>query len=520
VIYNYRGTLSLESCIFSGNRATDSNRCGGAIYNRGTLNVSGCTFYGNTSDLYGGAIYNDSGTLTLTGNLFYGNNTTRNSHNVVYGNTVNSGGYNVSDMASGTDNSTGSGWDFAAGDIQSADLPITPVSFKPLPGSAAIGAVTAKPAVYPEYDFYGTAIPAVNAAAGAVQGIAAAGYYLDYSALNGTVSVAAGSAAPDGDGICSPGSSVSLEAVPDSGYTFYYWTVNGVRQGTQSPANKITLTMDGHRTVRAVCVRSVIVNSAADSGAGSLREALSNAEDYDLITLDPSLTGQTIALTSRLPAITKIITIEGNGVTLSGSGIPAGSSSQIMAITGGEVILRRLHFKDGRAADNGGAIHKTGGTANLESCIFSGNRTTASLAYGGAIYNQGALTVSGCTFSGNTTNYRGGGIYNDSGTISLTGNLFYGNTAPGSNVVHNNNGTVSSGGYNISDRASGTDHSAGSGWTFAATDRQITDISFDTDFKPSSASGLNIITPSLPEGFPAIYFDGTSRTIPARPGAL
>jgi hypothetical protein len=188
-----------------------------------------------------------------------------------------------------------------------------------------------------------------------------------------------------------------------------------------------------------------------------------------------------------------------------------------MYISGGEVIIRRLHFKDGTATDYGGAIYKAYGALSLESCIFNGNRTTGTGAYGGAIYNQGTLSVSGCTFYGNTTGYRGGAIYNYSGTLTVAGNLFCSNTAVNSgNVVYNYNGTVNSGGYNASDMASGTG-STGSGWTFYNGDTQATmlPIISATSFRPLPVTGEAIrIVPaaSPPEGFPATDFYGNTRT--------
>jgi hypothetical protein len=277
--------------------------------------------------------------------------------------------------------------------------------------------------------------------------------------------------------------------------------------------------MDGHKMVRAICTRSVTVSNVNDSGSGSLREALSNAVDYDTITIDPALAGQTINLTSRLPEINKNLTIEGNEITLSGSGItPTDYNSQIMYMIGGEVTIRRVHFKDGTANDGGGAICSFIGTLNLESCIFSGNRTTDTYASGGAIYNEGTLSVSGCTFYGNTSGYYGA-ICNF-GMLTLTGNLFYGNTVSFSYNVVYNTGTVNSGGYNVSDYVSGDNSITGSGWTFTNGDTQVTNITFNTAFKPTSATNLKIITPTLPAGFPATYFDGTPRTIPATAGAM
>jgi predicted outer membrane repeat protein len=160
-------TVTLESCIFSGNRTSDTYANGGAIYKvgSGTLNVKGCTFYDNRAGYYGGAIYLGAGTLTLAGNLFYGN--TANSGPVVYrgGGTVTSNGYNVTDVSS-------SGYTRTIGDKTISELPVLPENLKLVSGEANV--ITNIPANYPAKDFYGTDIKTV-AAAGAEQESAATG---------------------------------------------------------------------------------------------------------------------------------------------------------------------------------------------------------------------------------------------------------------------------------------------------------------------------------------------------------
>src|SRR5437667_11553041 len=60
---------------------------------------------------------------------------------------------------------------------------------------------------------------------------------------------------------------------------------------------------------------TLIVTTAADSGAGSLRAALAAVSDGDTIQFDPALNGQTISLTSAELTIDKNITINGPGLT-------------------------------------------------------------------------------------------------------------------------------------------------------------------------------------------------------------
>jgi predicted outer membrane repeat protein len=410
-IYN-AGKLVLESCVFSGNKTSSPSALGGAIYAAGTVTVSGSTFVGNAAGSAGGAAYAGAGvTLTLRGNIFWGN--AADSFGVVSG-QITSGGWNVSDRPGGADAAAGSGWDFAGTDEQATLLPIHTGTFKPLAGGKAHQLIGSTPADYPALDFYGEPVPSNNASAGAAQtAIApAAGYYaLDYGALGpGTVTVASGT--PDSDGLFYTGS-VTLRAAPAGGSVFIHWTVDGQEQQAQTPAGELTLTLDRNTVARGVFAAAWTVSSPANDGPGSLREALSKALSGDHILLQ----GQTIVLTAPLPEIDRSLVIEGNGSTLTQSGILPGTNTQLLRLvsTGREARVRvsRLHFKGGRATNYSAAIYNNGGNLTLESCIFTDNSTAGSgLAQAGAIQTAGSsasLAVLGCTFVGNASGFSGGG---------------------------------------------------------------------------------------------------------------
>ncbi len=75
-IYNNGGTVNITNSFFSGNHA--DNSLGGAIYNNGTSNITNSTFSGNHADSSmfggaGGAIYNAVGTVNVTNSTFSGN---------------------------------------------------------------------------------------------------------------------------------------------------------------------------------------------------------------------------------------------------------------------------------------------------------------------------------------------------------------------------------------------------------------------------------------------------------------
>jgi hypothetical protein len=156
---NSSKTLTLESCIFSGNQSN----VGGAIVSwGGKVIILGCTFYNNSAER-SGAINLQNGSIRLTGNIFYGN-TADPYDNVL---TTNSGtdgasslGYSVSDMASGGySTTTGSGFDFATGDIQVTAATVDAATFKPL-DSTALATLQIIPVPitiegFPATDFYG-----------------------------------------------------------------------------------------------------------------------------------------------------------------------------------------------------------------------------------------------------------------------------------------------------------------------------------------------------------------------------
>src|SRR3954468_2816788 len=61
---------------------------------------------------------------------------------------------------------------------------------------------------------------------------------------------------------------------------------------------------------------TITVTNGNDSGSGSLRQALADANDGDTIQFDAALNGQTITLTSGELVVADSITISGPGPTL------------------------------------------------------------------------------------------------------------------------------------------------------------------------------------------------------------
>jgi hypothetical protein len=187
---------------------------------------------------------------------------------------------------------------------------------------------------------------------------------------------------------------------------------------------------------------SYTVNALTDTGSGSgtsgdlrycvgLANADASAGRSDTIAFAASLKGQTISLTKVLQlsgASSKTaatITIDGGGQIK----IDGGSATGLFQVNAGvRAVLRGLTLSDGSAVTTtvptGGGI-STAGTLTVSSCTFSGD----SANLGGGIYNTGTLTVTSSTFSGNSAS-EGGGIYNVS-TLTVTSSTFSGNSGSG-----------------------------------------------------------------------------------------
>lgn len=234
----------------------------------------------------------------------------------------------------------------------------------------------------------------------------------------------------------------------------------------------------------------LVVTTLADSGPGSLREALGLIADGGAITFDPSLAGGTITLTSGQLQINRGVTVDASAAAP--LTISAGGSSRVLEIGAGVTVgINDVVIRDGVAAPQGGGILNRGSlsldrvvvTANTENSagpasfdlggggIYNADSSTLNLTDstvsnnssahqpGGGIYgffnstvsilrstvsgnvsgdvaggmrSLGDTTVVNSTFSGNTsTAWHGGGIFHTDGALTVTSSTFTGNIAPG-----------------------------------------------------------------------------------------
>ena len=156
-------------------------------------------------------------------------------------------------------------------------------------------------------------------------------------------------------------------------------------------------------SLQSVHAATITVMNTNDSGAGSLRQALANANDGDTIDFDSSLNGQTITLTSSELLINKSITISGPGANI--LAVDGNHARRVFHITSGNTVtISGLSITNGNAGSFGGGIFNdatSGGSATLtlSNCTVSGNRAAS---IGGGICNvaqngSATLMVSNCT---------------------------------------------------------------------------------------------------------------------------
>lgn len=173
---------------------------------------------------------------------------------------------------------------------------------------------------------------------------------------------------------------------------------------------------------------TLVVTNTNDSGTGSLREAIKNAQSGDRIKFAAELAERTITLNSELsiPA-NKNLSVDGQdapNLTISGNERTRIFYLESTSATPTDLTVKNLTLADGYTSDRGGAISATHqGTVNVENVDFENN--VADLG-GGAIFTafESNLTVADSRFEGNKAiagnDERGGGAIAFWGPNDLT----------------------------------------------------------------------------------------------------
>ena len=186
----------------------------------------------------------------------------------------------------------------------------------------------------------------------------------------------------------------------------------------------------------------ITVTNTNDSGPGSLRQALADANDGDEITF--AVAG-TITLTSGELLVNHSINILGPGsasLAVNGNG-----SHRVFHVSSGQTVtISDLMISNGNDY-NAGGIYNDGASLTVNNCVFTAN--SGGGYGGGGIMNDGSnananLTVNNCLFDGNSADFLGGAILNFT-TSSTTANLTVSNCTISNNSADDGGGVVNYG---------------------------------------------------------------------------
>ena len=201
----------------------------------------------------------------------------------------------------------------------------------------------------------------------------------------------------------------------------------------------------------------------------------------------------TITVTSA-KTISADTTIDGGSViTISGSGNAVGVLSVNSGVT---FTVENLTVANGHTR---GAI-TNGGTLTVTNCTFSGNSATFR---GGAIRNPGSLTVTNSTFSGNSATL--GGAISNEGTLTVTNSILANSTSGGNcGVPAGITAIFTDGGHNIDDGTTcgftGTTCASTTGTSFCNTNPLLDPAGLASNGGPTQTIALEAGSPAINAG--------------------
>ncbi|MFN0121248.1 MAG: choice-of-anchor Q domain-containing protein, partial [Blastocatellia bacterium] len=422
------GTLDLTRCVISGNTASGTGG-GGGIYSTGPLTLNECIVSGNTSN-GGGGIFALGGQAIVARSTISDNSCTfdgggLNLQNVnsflfyatVSGNQANGNGGGVAFISYGgaftlqsqsatiVNNTGGNGGGIevftfnGAGNTATTTLRNSLIAGNTAPGLSA-GTSGGGPAVITSLGFN---LSSDNGAGFLIQST-------DQISQNPRL----GPLRNNGGSTPTHGLLAGSPAL-DKGITFSATDQRGLPRVFDVAGIANAAGGDGS-DIGAVEMRPVFVTNTNDTGAGSLRQAINDANanaDFSDILFDQTVfsAARTISPVSVLPDISTTMNLHGPGANLlnvrRGDAAPEFRILNISTATV-SVYIGDMTISNGRTADFGGGGIASIGDLHLSGCVVENNR--CGVAGGGVFLFQTGGSISGCTISNNIAGSQGGGI--------------------------------------------------------------------------------------------------------------
>jgi hypothetical protein len=449
-ILNSGSTLNLTACTISSNQTIGGASGGGILNQSGNMTLSNCTIANNNSVNNGGGIFNFGGTATLNNCTLAANTTSGNGGGIVsYSGTVITHGCTISGNDAGG----------VAGGIYNTPVlgntPVVQIANTIVAGNTGGSHPDVEGAFISEgYNLIRNGDGGSGFTSVADQ-VGTAG-----SLINANLSALQNNGGPtDTKKPVSPSNAI------DQGKSFGLTTDQRGRMRTNDNPNIQNAFQGDGTDIGAVEVQPPITSTVTnnnDTGEGSLRERILDANAGDTIDFAPNVTG-TIALTSDQLLVETSLTITGPGArTLTVARSSANGTPDFgifaVALSGGSsvtVSISGLTISNGNSAEGGGIsnngtltvsnctisgnhaslvggglTNSNGRTVTLTNCTLSGNTADDSISDGGAIFNLGTMIMNNCTLAGNSSGDGGGALANSGGMVVMR-NCTIPGTAPG-----------------------------------------------------------------------------------------
>jgi len=472
-----QGTLTMTNSTASGNTATGGGGSGGAICNSGALTLMDSSVSGNSASFgFGGGIENDSSTPAIL------INSTVSGNSAHIGGGINQNGMLLTLTNSTVSGNTASGAGNAAGGIfisgpSTLTLTNSTVCNNTVSASGSGGGISNNGSTV---NLRNTIIANNTISSGSGPDLNGTFNSQDYNLIRNTSGASfSGTTTHNLTGVdpllgplANNGGSTQAHALLPGSPAIDAGN-NCVLNNSCSPALPSAITTDqrgaafnrsadgngdGSATVDigAYEVQSILVTNTADSGAGSLRQAISDANaspDSNAINFQIGLTG-TVTLLTALPDLSTSMAINGPGANqLTVMRSMAGGTPDFRIFTipqFGTASISGLTISNGRLAVNqaGGGVSNRGTLAMTECNVYGNNLNPVNFdAGGGGLFNAGSMTLNNCNIGGtapgqgNGANGGGAGI-SEFGTMVMTGGSIVGNAGTGISVTNSLGGTT------------------------------------------------------------------------------
>jgi len=193
-----------------------------------------------------------------------------------------------------------------------------------------------------------------------------------------------------------------------------------LNSNTQHGTANVTVTVDNQTIFKTIYLRG-IYDTTTNNGYNTIQDAINDPStcDGDVIEITD---GTYNGIGNVNVTVTKNILIEGSGTVILDAQC---SGNAFTIVNGNNVLISNIIFKNGNVGINGagGAIYNLG-NLTVTGCTFINNTAN----WGGAICNNNILNVTNCTFIGNLATHDGGAI-NSVSVLTVKDSVFLNNSA-------------------------------------------------------------------------------------------